>query len=425
MSRWFYAIVALLAAALILVLIFFVPEKKSDNFSKTPIWDKVWKKIEYYPQGGDRPAIRFLRERGFFEDNYYVETPVKIAPLLKEEARETKEAREKEEEKEAREEKGGKGERKIEQSLVRRTANSRVKNIFFDWLAPELKGIYLDDQRSLAKGGFKDSQERVEFYTNIDSNEPVVLKIGNSTNNGQFVQSSYHNDMVVLIPDYLIERLRKDRLYYREKKIVRVPTGSHIENINLSFADRPPLSLIQTYYEPDRKPAKKGREKTDAKKRLEWFWDDSDSEKKLSKSIVSRLEGTIKRLQIEHFEDEEELQQFTPALQLWQKAASNYLNLQVGVYKGNSYSITIRKPTDKILVKGKELLLIRNSRFDSDKVDYVTMNEIENLEKQTEEIVRLVNMQKAKAASQPAPTPADNSNNSDNSASEAVEKPSQ
>ncbi len=392
MSTRFYFIFSASLLILFSIVLFFDIGKEEKNSN---LWEEAWEMIEYIPDKTKATKIRFIRIPGFFRDEYFVEN---IASPL--------------------EKKGeNKKKRKKQINKIRYPGNHFVKNIFSEWYKPNLKGHYpyqffqkksetgsdVNERKTTQKNkknaylkkykkvGIEESLQQILFYKNKETSSPLLLEIGNTADNGYvFARSSHKPSLLLILSDHFVNNFDKEEIYFREKAILYFPENSYIEKIRIHFENKNPITI-----QHDRKG--KGNHPKSIWKIIK----DKELPKVFSVGLGFAIENVVKGIKIRYFNDEKEVKNIREeysnentskdvekqkdyTMRIWEEAKVNKVRIDVSVKKGKDYIFFIRRPHRKIIINGKEIVLLKNSLYSS--VHFIDWQTIDILQNQLESI---------------------------------------
>ena len=320
-----------------LVLLVLIDPQTEQEMEKSRIWDESWQKIEYFknPSESKEPDLRFTRKAGLVRDDFYVSTPASKA--------------------------------------VRR-GNATVRNIFRDWISPELKGIYRVDQKKLAQFSFTPISEEIRLYRS-ESSAPVVVRLGLKTGSGnRYITTTLpeHGGRVVIIPSHIINKFTYAPDSYRERKIIQFPANSYLSEVYVKDGGGKEPREFRIY----REKIKKDGERTDV-----WTAESGDE---IDASIARAIETYAKQLQINHFNDDAKVESPADAVKLWDQIGEDTMLVKIRIKGGEKYSIQVRDTGGKVRSGKQDLALIKSSS--EPEIDYVYANILKNIRSQIDRI---------------------------------------
>lgn len=331
-----------------------------DKKDQSLLWQESWEKIEFIPAprpqdkksatepGGKSPdtdtrrantgaaktmtadraplPITFIRRGGFFRDRFLVRSPRGCRP------------------------KAPAGEHR---------AGGIVKNIFSEWSAPQLKAAYSDlPPEKLKDFGLTGRTPQIRLYSSENS-DPVIVRTGGKLKNGNlFLTTSLpdHEKLVFAIAAHIVERLQKECISYREKRILIYPTKSHTARITVEYPDgKKKIEIAQTRKE------KKGRTVSE--------WRDGDGTL-LPTGVAARFDNQCRQLQIRYFADDPAIPSDADGDRLWKETQKGEIKILVAIKGDGVRTIFIKKSPLAPEPGGRRLALIRND-LDGDAVNYI------------------------------------------------------
>lgn len=337
----YYPWIAIGSVVLLVGFLLFGPLERADRGSSV-LWEENWQAIELLNKG--HTTLRLIREGGLFADQYFVEYDDARA------------------------------------QRVRRRGGATVQNSIYDWRKPTLVAYYALDKERAGSAGLNGADLQLRFYSRAGA-EPVTLTVGNKSGaNNRFISSTYsdHDRQLLVIPDYIIEKLKADRVSFRERRLLYYGSNSYTTRLRLrADLDGREQTLELTQRREMKKP--EGADASAAPTPVfVWTRTVDGKEVEIPLSLGGALEGAVKGLQIDAFYDEPTAPLASPAGAppvemtaaamdaLWKRNAPNLLTLEVSIKDAGDERIelrrTVRNPADPLPDGAADRYLLKTDR---------------------------------------------------------------
>ena len=433
-------IVAIFVFAVLVIL--FLPYNSETNQNVSYLWNKNWNYIDYYENDLENPKVRFICEKGLFKDKFYVETPSLY--YLKSLENSTNKSSTISEinstpdtpKIESITDLKKKGEPKFE----RYQATTLVNNICNDFEKVSIKAYYNKDVLNSLETQTKDYNSKEETTvqintlnqkTQINSNsigrireiglenpksklvfynyrmfpflkgETMLLgkKFENSGN--IFVKVESSPNFILILSDYIFNKLSNTILDYRKKEVALFPNESYIYKVKIKFDKTVWKSIAHSNLSENKelKDSKvpfiqtwktvselKHLDYTITQKQYkknvlppEWYLNSNKFNKeKFDANIATSLDNNIKQLSLDYFSDDLNFRNFGDINEIWTNSSALFLEMKLDIAKGANYFIQIKKPKKEIIKDNVKYLLIK-STLSYFKIQYIREDKVNAL----------------------------------------------
>ena len=289
-----YAILGGLATITLTLLVLWGPGDEPDE-SESVLWHNDWELIVYHelrawseegPPDATvavRPDLRLIRDPGFFEDDYYVESPA-----------------------------GG----QIGSPIVRRQGAFSVSNIFGDLRSPKLVSYIEDTAENRERCGLNEPLVRIQLGEDREEEPTVELTIGGKApSNNYYALSNVpeHEGLILIVTNALVQSFQRDYDFYREKRLLYYPADSYTES----------LVFTGNIASPDGRFSLRQERVLDEQDHPASIWyarAGHGTEREVPTHMAAALEGAARQLQIHYFADDPRAAGRPQANEAWQEA---------------------------------------------------------------------------------------------------------
>ena len=347
-----YATLGGLAMIVLSLLVLWGPDDDPAE-DESVLWHRDWELIVFEelratddqgvpdPGANLRPMLRLIRDPGFFEDDYYVESPA-----------------------------GG----QTGAPILRRQGGFSVSNIFGDLRSPKLVSYIEDTAENRDRSGLNEPIARIGLGDDQDEQPTFQLTIGGKApSNNYYALSSVpeHEGLILIVTNALVQSFQRDYDFYREKRLLYYPADSYTENLEFSGNIQSPDGLFSLRQE-------RALDEQNHPTSLWYARAGQGTEREVPTHMAAALEGAARQLQILYFADDPRAFGRVPADEAWNEAPE-IIQASFSIHAGNEIVIQIRGelPPVSEIADPDEVLLIRKDR--EGPVDYVDARTVRDL----------------------------------------------